>query len=112
MCCAIRLYLCIAERKHIRLVYSKSMKIVYLIYLLLFSIGNAHAGNWEIVRKGRWDTNFHGIYFLNENVGWAVGSRSVIAHTEDGGRTWTKQDANIDKIYTLKEVCFTDVKKG
>ncbi|HIE27577.1 TPA: hypothetical protein EYP66_09845 [Candidatus Poribacteria bacterium] len=56
-----------------------------------FSIGNAHAANWEIVREGKWDTNFHDIYFLNENVGWAVGSRGVIAHTEDGGLIWNRQ---------------------
>lgn len=47
------------------------------------------------------------IFFVNENVGWAVGSNSAIIKTNDGGKTWTKQTysefANFSDVYFLNE---------
>ena len=34
-------------------------------------------------------TNFHDVWFLDRNKGWAVGAFGRLAETRDGGRTWS-----------------------
>jgi photosystem II stability/assembly factor-like uncharacterized protein len=36
-------------------------------------------------------TDLVAVQFVNQDQGWATGHDAVILHTEDGGRTWTKQ---------------------
>jgi len=36
------------------------------------------------------------VSFVNGKVGWAVGSRGIILHTRDGGRTWQFQESGMD----------------
>ena len=88
-----------------------SIAQIICLVLIVF-IGQAYAVEWEILRQDKWDTHFEDVYFVNEITGWAVGSRGVIAHTRDGGMTWTKQDASVEKIYTLNEVHFSDENNG
>ncbi|MFL5729858.1 MAG: YCF48-related protein [Cytophagaceae bacterium] len=54
--------------------------------------------HWSIVTSGPdGSPAYHGIYFKNKDIGFAMGdtdylsSASVISRTEDGGRTWTPQ---------------------
>ena len=46
------------------------------------------------------------IIFLDEQLGWGVGSSGQIIHTRDGGQTWTEQASGMDFI--LRAVCFVD----
>lgn len=36
-------------------------------------------------------TTITSVYFVNTTTGWAVGHDAVVLHTEDSGKTWTKQ---------------------
>merc|ERR1712072_334460 len=39
-----------------------------------------------------------GVFFLNENEGWLVGSDGSVFHTTNGGADWQKQDSRIPLI--------------
>jgi photosystem II stability/assembly factor-like uncharacterized protein len=45
---------------------------------------------WEVVRTGQ-TLPLHGVYFHDEQHGWAVGELGTIAATCDGGKTWHVQ---------------------
>ncbi len=45
---------------------------------------------WEVVRTGQ-PLPLHGISFIDEKHGWAVGELGTVLATEDGGRTWRVQ---------------------
>ena len=51
-----------------------------------------------------------GIFFLNDNSGWAVGEGGVIVKTHDGGKTW-KTNALTPKTY-LYDVFFANEQFG
>jgi len=69
---------------------------------------------------------FEDVFFVDENHGWAVGSRSylpelsgqVIFHTSDGGQTWETQYEhappldNLFSYHRLDNVYFADVQNG
>jgi hypothetical protein len=50
------------------------------------------------------------VYFVDKNIGWAVGDSGTIIHTEDGGKTWDKQNSNT-KV-TLNSVFFISRETG
>jgi len=87
--------------------------IVFILYLsIFFLIGNTFSADWKIVRQNELNADFNDVYFINENVGWIVGNNATIAHTEDGGTTWIKQNANLDKTYNFTRAYFSDAQKG
>ncbi|MGL4595705.1 MAG: YCF48-related protein [Thermoguttaceae bacterium] len=51
-----------------------------------------------------WDACLNDICFVNPLVGWSVGERGVIWHTQDGGANWTLQETPIS--CSLKSVAF------
>jgi photosystem II stability/assembly factor-like uncharacterized protein len=51
-----------------------------------------------------------GVYFLNEQKGWIVGSRGTILATPDGGATWDKLKSGTDD--TIRDVYFFDEQNG
>jgi len=47
----------------------------------------------------------YGIDFFDAEIGWTVGSWGAIFHTEDGGKSWSRQDSNTDKyLYSVNFV--------
>jgi photosystem II stability/assembly factor-like uncharacterized protein len=61
------------------------------------------------------DFSGNALFFVNQNVGWAVGDAGAVRVTQDGGRTWTRQGnsatANIS-VNSLTEVAFADAQTG
>jgi photosystem II stability/assembly factor-like uncharacterized protein len=49
-----------------------------------------HGLTWQTASTGR-NVPVHGLFFLNEQRGWAVGELGTILGTADGGKTWTVQ---------------------
>lgn len=51
-----------------------------------------HSGDagqtWEILRTGQ-RLPLHGVFFVDEKYGWAVGELGIVLKTEDGGRSWS-----------------------
>jgi len=56
------------------------------------------------------DTDLLDVYFLDADLGWAVGEAGVIIHTTDGGATWIQQDS--DTNVDLNGVSFCDANNG
>ena len=58
----------------------------------------------------REDATLHDLFFLDPDRGWAVGDRGVVWVTSNGGRTWNRQDVNVD--CPLHSVYFADDNHG
>lgn len=80
---------------------------VYLLFLTAFCV-SANAA-WTKQRSGSlaW---LHAVYFLDENHGWAVGSKGVLLATDDGGETWRASLRPLED--TLQDVYFSDEQNG
>ncbi len=53
-----------------------------------------------------------GVFFLNAELGWAVGHDHVIIRTRDGGKSWTRIYDNIEVESPLLDVWFRDAENG
>jgi photosystem II stability/assembly factor-like uncharacterized protein len=51
------------------------------------------------------------VFFLNDSEGWAVGAKSKIVYSTDGGVTWTEQET-ITTGDSLNSVIFTGSDNG
>jgi photosystem II stability/assembly factor-like uncharacterized protein len=49
-----------------------------------------HGQTWEVVRTGQ-HLPLNGIFFTDEQHGWAVGELGIVVATSDGGKTWQVQ---------------------
>ena len=56
------------------------------------------------------DADLRDVFFLDADVGWAVGDRGLILHTEDGGRHWQPQRNPLTD--RLDSVHFADAQTG
>src|SRR5512143_2778893 len=76
-----------------------------LVLSFLCPSAPAQTGVWTRQRVGSlaW---LHAVFFLDENRGWAVGSKGTLLATMDGGNNWqTKSQPTTD---VLRDIYFTD----
>jgi len=66
------------------------------------------ANTWTVASADA--NNVSSCWFVNATTGWAVGSKGKILHTQDGGATWTVQNAGTGA--DLKDVCFISATHG
>ena len=52
------------------------------------------------------------VYFINDNIGYAVGTDNIILKTENGGGNWVLQSVNVKTNHQLTSVFFTDADQG
>ena len=57
-------------------------------------------------------SNLASVFFLNEQLGWAVGHDASILHTNDGGVTWTLQQFLPELDKPLFDIVFNDANNG
>ncbi|MCC6255842.1 MAG: T9SS type A sorting domain-containing protein [Ignavibacteriaceae bacterium] len=85
------------------------MKLIYFILLVLISSSFNHAQwtNQNPVPEGNhlWST-----FFIDDNIGWIVGSNGFILKTTNSGSDWIPQ--NSGSTVTLKSVQFIDQSTG
>lgn len=69
----------------------------------------AASGTWTRQRTGSlaW---FHSLFFLDQNRGWAAGSRGTLLTTQDGGISWLKKPQPTPD--TIRDVYFLDELNG
>ena len=83
-----------------------SKSAIIVLFALYLTAWNVSADRqWEVVRGGKWQAKFNDVFFLKKStqIGWIVGSKSMILHTADGGKSWERQPslpfpASFDKI--------------
>ncbi|HEX5707189.1 MAG TPA: hypothetical protein VFX96_07830, partial [Pyrinomonadaceae bacterium] len=51
----------------------------------------ADPAGWAAERRGEAGKDLNAVYFADSKRGWAAGDGGLVIHTEDGGRTWTRQ---------------------
>jgi photosystem II stability/assembly factor-like uncharacterized protein len=84
-----------------------------LLLLLLAahcSLLTAHSqASWVRQKSGTlaW---LHGLFFVDESRGWAVGSRGALLSTSDGGATWRKLSPPSEDA--LRDIFFVDPERG
>lgn len=87
-----------------------------LIFALILTIGcnnttepTPSPGEWTLVWSAA-QGYFHGLYFADQNNGWAVGDSGRVLHTSDGGNTWSPQVSGT--LAALKCVNFVNASRG
>lgn len=78
-------------------------------FLLILTLSVNAAGAWtkQNSRSFAW---LHAVYFLNENQGWAVGSKGALLVTNDGGQGWRALPHPTEDA--LLDVYFADAQNG
>jgi photosystem II stability/assembly factor-like uncharacterized protein len=86
----------------------KSISATLVIFCLVL-LSQPVFGGWvkQRVNSFAW---LQGVYFLDENTGWIVGSRGTILATKDGGATWDKLKSGTED--TIRDVHFFDEQNG
>ena len=81
----------------------------FLFLLLVVAPTFAQSGTWARQRTGSmaW---LHSIFFLDQNRGWAAGSKGTLLQTLDGGKTWKPRGASTDDV--VRDIFFTDENNG
>jgi photosystem II stability/assembly factor-like uncharacterized protein len=80
-----------------------------LLLLIPSSVVFAQSGTWAKQKAGTmaW---LHSLFFLDQNRGWAVGSKGTLLHTTDGGNTWKTRGSSTDDV--VRDIFFVDEKNG
>jgi photosystem II stability/assembly factor-like uncharacterized protein len=100
---------------HLRL-RGRTIAVVFVVLLLwvasadIVSIpASAQPGSWRRQASGTlaW---LHSIFFLDQQRGWAVGSKGTLLATSDGGNSWQARRRPTDDA--LREIYFIDESNG
>ena len=80
-----------------------------LLVLLVAAPTIAQTGSWARQRTGTmaW---LHSVFFLDQNRGWAVGSKGTLLQTSDGGNTWNLRGASSTDV--VRDIFFIDERNG
>jgi hypothetical protein len=68
------------------------------------------SGTTWVAKTSGTNASLWGVFFVNENTGWAVGTDGCIIKTTDGGDSWEPQVCGFNYIFT--DVFFHDENKG
>lgn len=79
-----------------------------------FEIANTNDGGetWTKQNLPVDTINFHRVFFINDQVGYIVGSKGLILATKNGGNSWVKQAHNNNKYFRLSDVSFINENYG
>ena len=75
----------------------RKITIFSLFWILILFVSSFADSKWVATDSGV-KVPITDIYFIDINIGWAVGWAGIILHTEDGGNTWERQHANLGEI--------------
>ena len=80
----------------------------FLLLLVSCSV-SSQTGTWSRQRSGTmaW---LHSVFFLDQNRGWATGSKGTLLATSDGGNTWQLKSSSSTDV--LRDIFFIDEQNG
>jgi photosystem II stability/assembly factor-like uncharacterized protein len=70
----------------------------------------AQSVGWVGARQGQAGKDLNAVYFADSKRGWVAGDGGLVLHTEDGGRTWARQ--NIGTGENVGDIYFRDREDG
>ena len=81
----------------------------FLVVLFVAATTFAQTGTWGRQPAGTmaW---LKGVFFIDQQRGWAVGSKGTLLQTLDGGNTWKLRGSSTDDI--VRDIFFSDEKNG
>jgi len=81
----------------------------FCAFLWLALPASAQTGTWARQPAGTmaW---LHSVFFIDQNKGWAAGSKGTLLQTLDGGKTWKPRAASTDDV--VRDIFFTDENNG
>ena len=86
-------------------------RIVLLIALILIGTQFYYAQNWRKVVETTFSP-LNDVYFLNDDIGWVIGSSGEYAKSVDGGMTWGRPLNPIPIEKSLNSEYFVDEING
>jgi photosystem II stability/assembly factor-like uncharacterized protein len=88
---------------------SAAFLLLSICCLSLAAFGSPLASRWTRQRSGTlaW---LHGVFFVDESRGWAVGSKGALLSTVDGGATWRVLPPPSPDA--LRDIFFEDAERG
>ncbi len=100
-----------AEIRDVRVRVSSAFcagRLLLLLTVLALPI-SAQAGVWTRQRAGTmaW---LHAVFFLDQNHGWAAGSRGILLRTVDGGKSWQASPSSTEDV--VRDIFFVDQQNG
>ncbi|MFW6169489.1 MAG: YCF48-related protein [Planctomycetota bacterium] len=102
------------KQQSFRLLGCKLLALIALVFSLMAArptwAGMPIKQQSHMTREMLDDARLNDMFFLNSDLGWAVGDRGVILHTEDGGRHWRTQQ--VSTAAQLESVHFIDDERG
>lgn len=89
------------------------LSAAFVLSALLATVGvsvvAAQAG-WMLARNGLTAKDLNAVYFADSKRGWVAGDDGVVLHTEDSGRTWTRQ--RVDTTDPINDIYFRNKEDG
>jgi photosystem II stability/assembly factor-like uncharacterized protein len=79
------------------------------MFVAMCATARAQVGEWAKQRTGTlaW---LHSVYFVDQNRGFAVGSRGTLLMTDDGGKSWQQKYKPTDDV--IRDIYFLDQNRG
>lgn len=88
----------------------KYLQICFTLVFVFIAVNNIQSQDWRKVASKTYP-GISGIFFADENNGWAVGSSGYVYKTTDAGDNWTVSFDDADSISYL-EVYFVNLNVG
>ncbi len=85
--------------------FGRTAQTLIMMTFLLFGLTLSAQGARQKISQ-----DLFSVSFPTEQDGWACGRWGTILHSEDGGRTWKRQQSGTD--YTLSAISFPDSRNG
>lgn len=86
------------------------MNKIILVLLLVFSSLSYSQLSWEKISNDPLNETLTSVFFLNKDIGWAVGYSGKIIHSTDGGKNWSLQVSKT--TIALLDIYFINEKIG
>jgi len=86
------------------------MKQLLIIIIAPIFLSISTYSQWVNLNPFPDENDMRSVYFINDNIGWMVGSAGFITKTEDAGQIWQKQESNTNLI--LRSIHFVNESVG
>jgi photosystem II stability/assembly factor-like uncharacterized protein len=87
-----------------------SCAALLLTALAASSVRAQGGAGWSGTRQGQPGKDLNAVYFADSKRGWVAGDGGLVLHTEDGGRSWSRQ--NIATNESVNDIYFRDKENG